>query len=100
VPEDRYESLTRINDELSRKLVDAERTLASKLEASDQELAELEGRLEEMRQELAQKNREEKELRAKDVSIASRSIKPFLLTAAKMTESERRTDSSIGRRSF
>lgn len=66
VPEDRYESLARMNDELSRKLMDAERTLTSKLEASDLELADLESRLEEMRQELAAKNREEKELRAKD----------------------------------
>lgn len=67
VPEDPVESLTRMNDELSRKLQEAERNLALKLEASEQELVDMESKLEELRQELASKNREEKELRVKDV---------------------------------
>ena len=64
---ERMEAMQRNNEELGRKLVEAERTLANKLEEHDLELEETHIRLEEMRNELTASNREEKELRAKDV---------------------------------
>lgn len=67
-PEDRVEGLTRVNEELAKKLMEAERTMTAKLADHDDELDRLEVRLEELKQELAAKNREEKELRTKEVS--------------------------------
>lgn len=66
---ERMEALQRNNEELGRKLVDAERTLQNKLMEHETELEETHMRLEELRSELSLSNREEKELRAKDVRI-------------------------------
>lgn len=64
---ERLEALQRTNEELGRKRADAEMTLQKKLTEHEYELEELNQRIEELRSELAASNREEKELRAKDV---------------------------------
>ncbi|KAH0584820.1 hypothetical protein H2248_008098 [Termitomyces sp. 'cryptogamus'] len=63
---DRVDVLQRANEELSRKLNDAEKTLQNKLSEHESELEEMQGRLEEMRSELNATKREEKELRSKE----------------------------------
>ena len=64
---DRLDALQRNNEELSRKLLEAEKTLQDKLTNYDMELDEAQHKLEELRIELNASNREEKDLRAKDV---------------------------------
>lgn len=64
---ERIEALTRTNDQLGRKVVELETTLQNKLAEHELELEETHQRLEELRSELSASNREEKELRAKDV---------------------------------
>ena len=66
---DRLDALTRANEELIRKKMEAEQALQNKLAEHDIELDENQQRLEELRSELNSSNREEKELRAKDVSL-------------------------------
>jgi hypothetical protein len=66
---DRLDALTRANEELIRKKIEADQTLQNKLAEHDLELEENQQRLEELRSELNASNREEKELRAKDVSV-------------------------------
>jgi hypothetical protein len=66
-PQDRLDALQRANAELSRKLIEAERTLQNKLSEHELELEEMQGRLEEVRSELSATKREEKELRSKEV---------------------------------
>jgi len=66
---ERLEALQRTNEELARKRVDAEVTLQNKLAEHELELEETHQRLEELRSELTASNREEKELRAKDVCL-------------------------------
>lgn len=68
-PIERLEALQRINADLGRKLVDAEKTLQRKLSEHDAEVEDMQGRLEEMRSELSATKREEKELRSKEVCI-------------------------------
>ena len=70
--EQRIEALQRVNTELARKLVDAERTLQTKLAEHESELEEMESRLEEVKSELSATKREEKELRSKEVRLAYR----------------------------
>ena len=72
---DRLDALQRNNEELSRKLLEAEKTLQDKLANYDMELDEAQHKLEELRSELSASNREEKDLRTKDV----RSISPSLI---------------------
>jgi predicted RNase H-like nuclease (RuvC/YqgF family) len=67
-PHDRVDALQRANAELGRKLMEAERTLQGKLNDHENELEEMQGRLEEVKSELSATKREEKELRAKEVS--------------------------------
>lgn len=67
---ERMEALQRNNEELGRKLMEAEKTLQNKLMEHETELEETHMRLEELRSELSASNREEKELRAKDVSLS------------------------------
>jgi len=66
---DRLDALTRANEELIRKKMEAEQALQNKLAEHDIELDENQQRLEELRSELNSSNREEKELRAKDVRL-------------------------------
>ena len=66
-PQDRLDALQRANAELGRKLMDAEKTLQTKLSNHESELEEMQGRLEEARSELSATKREEKELRSKEV---------------------------------
>ena len=72
---DRLDALQRNNEELSRKLLEAEKTLQDKLANYDMELDEAQHKLEELRSELNASNREEKDLRTKDV----RNISLFLI---------------------
>ncbi|TFK36663.1 hypothetical protein BDQ12DRAFT_706206 [Crucibulum laeve] len=65
-PSERLDALQRVNTELGRKLMDAERTLQNKLSEHESELEEMQSRLEEMRSELSSTKREEKELRSKE----------------------------------
>lgn len=69
-PDDR-EELTRVNADLRRKLMDAEKTLQNRLSEHESELEEFQGRLEEMRSELSATKREEKELRSKEVGFVT-----------------------------
>ena len=71
---DRLDALQRNNEELSRKLLEAEKTLQDKLSNYDMELDEAQHKLEELRSELSASNREEKDLRTKDVSSISVSL--------------------------
>ncbi|KAI9454394.1 hypothetical protein BJY52DRAFT_1427326 [Lactarius psammicola] len=67
-PLERLEALQRINADLGKKLVEAERTLQRKLSDHESELEEMEARLEEAKSELSAAKREEKELRNKERS--------------------------------
>jgi phage shock protein A len=67
-PLDRVDALQRTNADLSRKLIEAEKTIQNKISEHELELEELQSRLEEMRSELSATKREEKELRSKEVS--------------------------------
>jgi hypothetical protein len=71
---DRLDALQRNNEELSRKLLEAEKTLQDKLANYDMELDEAQHKLEELRSELSASNREEKDLRTKDVRSISLSL--------------------------
>ena len=71
-PLDRLDALQKANTELSRKLIEADRALQNKLMEHDNDLEEMQARLEELKTELTATKREEKELRAKEVCIASR----------------------------
>lgn len=65
-PMERLETLQRANGELSRKLMEAERSLQSRLADHESELEDMQSRLEEARSELSATKREEKELRSKE----------------------------------
>jgi len=67
-PLERLEALQRVNSDLAKKLVGAERTLQRKLADHEAELEEMEARLEEAKSELSSAKREEKELRSKERS--------------------------------
>lgn len=64
---ERMEALQRANEDLTRKLAEMRDTLERRISEHEQEMHLAENRLEELRSELASSNREEKELRAKDV---------------------------------
>lgn len=66
-PFDKVEVLQKANVELSRKLMEADRALQNKLMEHDNDLEEMQSRLEELKTELNATKREEKELRAKEV---------------------------------
>ncbi len=65
--QERLEVFQRLNTDLGRKLLEAERTLQNRLAEHEQELEEMQSRLEEARSELSATKREEKELRSKEV---------------------------------
>ena len=67
--EQRLDALQRLNTDLGRKLLEAERTLQNRLAEHEQELEEMQSRLEEARSELSATKREEKELRSKEVRL-------------------------------
>ncbi|KAI0635993.1 hypothetical protein C8Q77DRAFT_1155725 [Trametes polyzona] len=64
--QERLDALQRLNTDLGRKLVEAERTLQNRLADHEQELEDMQMRLEEARSELSATKREEKELRGKE----------------------------------
>ncbi|KAI0671802.1 hypothetical protein C8Q78DRAFT_1189665 [Trametes maxima] len=64
--QERLDALQKLNTDLGRKLVEAERTLQNRLADHEQELEEMQMRLEEVRSELSATKREEKELRSKE----------------------------------
>ncbi|KAF9492296.1 hypothetical protein BDN71DRAFT_1396851 [Pleurotus eryngii] len=61
-----HDTLQRENNELKKKLLEAESTLQNRLVEHDMELEELQAKLDEMRSELNAAKREEKELRSKE----------------------------------
>jgi chromosome segregation ATPase len=65
---ERLDALQRVNADLAKKLVEAERTLQRKLADHEVDLEEMEARLEEAKSELSAAKREEKELRGKERS--------------------------------
>jgi hypothetical protein len=71
-PFERLDALQKANAELSRKLVEADRALQNKLTEHDNDLEEIQARLEELKTELTATKREEKELRAKEVCVTFR----------------------------
>ena len=68
--QERLEVFQRLNTDLGRKLLEAERTLQNRLAEHEQELEDMQIRLEEARSELSATKREEKELRSKEVRAA------------------------------
>jgi chromosome segregation ATPase len=70
-PLERLDALQRVNADLAKKLIEAERTLQRKLADHEVELEEMEARLEEAKSELSAAKREEKELRSKERSNQS-----------------------------
>ncbi|CCL98646.1 uncharacterized protein FIBRA_00648 [Fibroporia radiculosa] len=64
--QERLEALQRMNTDLGRKLIEAEKTLQYKLAEHEMELEEMQSRLEEVKSELSATKREEKELRSKE----------------------------------
>ncbi|KAI1796865.1 hypothetical protein LXA43DRAFT_491072 [Ganoderma leucocontextum] len=64
--EQRLDALQRLNTDLGRKLLEAEHTLQNRLAEHEQELEDMQIRLEEARSELSATKREEKELRSKE----------------------------------
>jgi chromosome segregation ATPase len=66
--EQRIQLLRASNDELARKLRDLEDTLQRRLAEHEDELQEMTIRLEDLKSELSSVRRDEKELRAKEVS--------------------------------
>ncbi|EMD33853.1 hypothetical protein CERSUDRAFT_159094 [Gelatoporia subvermispora B] len=63
---ERLDALQRANTHLAEKLMQAERTLQDKIADHEQELEEMQSRIEELRAELSATKREEKELRSKE----------------------------------
>ncbi|OCH85171.1 hypothetical protein OBBRIDRAFT_860400 [Obba rivulosa] len=63
---ERLDALQRANTHLAEKLMQAERSLQDKLMDHEQELEEMQSRIEELRAELSATKREEKELRSKE----------------------------------
>jgi chromosome segregation ATPase len=70
-PLERLDALQRVNADLAKKLIEAERTLQRKLADHEVEMEEMEARLEEAKSELSAAKREEKELRSKERSNQS-----------------------------
>ncbi|KAF7325703.1 hypothetical protein MKEN_00420500 [Mycena kentingensis (nom. inval.)] len=66
MPQDRLDALQRINEDLARKLMEAERTMQRKMAEHESLHEELQMRLDEVNNELSAAKREEKELRAKE----------------------------------
>lgn len=69
-PIDRVDLLQRANEELKKRLGDAERTLSNKLSEHETELEEMVGKIEELKSELVATRREEKELKTKEASCS------------------------------
>lgn len=67
MPEDRIEALKKSNQDMARKLLEAEDRLRLQMEAHETEIESLENKLEELKSELSATKREEKELRSKEV---------------------------------
>jgi len=67
-PHERLEALQKNNQNLARRLVDAERTLQNRLADHEVEIEEMQSKLDELKSELTATKREEKELRNKEAS--------------------------------
>jgi hypothetical protein len=70
-PQDRVEALQKNNQDLARRLMEAERSLQNRLADHEVEIEEMQGKLDEMKSELSATKREEKELRNKEVILSS-----------------------------
>lgn len=65
-PEDRLEALQRANVELNRKLKENDKALLERLSEREQEIEDLQLRVDELRAELQASRKEEKELKQKE----------------------------------
>ncbi|GJJ08355.1 hypothetical protein Clacol_002569 [Clathrus columnatus] len=65
-PQDRLDALSRANEELARKVMEAERSLQHRMTDHEVEIEELQSKLDELKSELTATKREEKELRNKE----------------------------------
>ena len=72
--QEKMETLEKSNKELARKLMEAERTLSVRMADHENDLADMEAKIEEMRSELSATKREEKDLRGREVSISFGSL--------------------------
>ena len=81
--QERVDALQKVNADLGKKLIEAERTLQIRLSDHESELDDLHQRLETAKNELSATKREEKELRAKEVRIftVSRILERNMLNA-------------------
>lgn len=68
-PQDRVEALQKNNQDLARRLMEAERTLQNRLADHEVEIEEMQAKLDEIKSELTATKREEKELRSKEVGL-------------------------------
>ena len=86
-PQDRMEALQKNNQDLARRLMEAERTLQNRLADHEVEIEEMQGKLDEMKTELSATKREEKELRSKEVRliITPRSYFSYTLNSDKIS---------------
>ncbi|KAJ3483586.1 hypothetical protein NLI96_g6211 [Meripilus lineatus] len=66
--QEKMETLEKSNKELARKLMEAERTLSVRMADHENDLADMEAKIEEMRSELSATKREEKDLRGREAS--------------------------------
>ena len=69
--QERLDAQQKANDDLRRKLSDAEDTLQRKLSEHEADLESMQQRIEELKVELSATKRQEKELRGKEVSTAT-----------------------------
>ena len=67
--QERLDALQKVNDDLRRKVNDAEETLQRKLAEHEADLENMQQRIEELKSELSATKRQEKELRAKEVRL-------------------------------
>ncbi|THG97523.1 hypothetical protein EW026_g4492 [Hermanssonia centrifuga] len=84
--QERFEALQKVNEELRRKLVDAEETLQRKLSEHESDLESFQQRIEEMKAELSSTKRQEKELRAKERTNSTQ-ISALEVNVAQVTKS-------------
>ena len=66
---DRIDALQKVNDDLHRKVYEAEEIVRRKMAEHDSDVEALQQRIEELKLEISATKRQEKELRAKDVGL-------------------------------
>ncbi|KAF8519575.1 hypothetical protein JB92DRAFT_3112335 [Gautieria morchelliformis] len=89
-PHDRVEALQKNNQELARRLMEAERTLQNRLADHEVEIEEMQGKLDEIKSELTATKREEKELRSKE----RQNIQQIQVLESELSKLQKTLDSS------